>query len=93
MKRVLLLCALACALPALAQAPMDDGEVRRVNKRTKEITIKHPPIPRLAMPAMTMPFPVKEEAMLDRVQEGDKVKFFAEKIGDEAVIIRIEVVK
>jgi Cu(I)/Ag(I) efflux system protein CusF len=93
MNRLLMLLMLACALPALAQAPMDDGEVRRVNKRTKEIVISHPPIPRLAMPAMTMPFPVKDEAMLERVKPGDKIRFYAEKIGDEAVITRIEVAK
>jgi Cu(I)/Ag(I) efflux system periplasmic protein CusF len=93
MNRILLFLFVALALPAWAQAPLADGEVRRVNKRTKEITLKHGPIPSLAMEPMTMAFPVKDPAMLDRVKAGDKVKFTAEMVKKEAVITRIEVVK
>lgn len=83
----------AFAASAWTQVPVSDGEVTRVNARTKEITIKHGPIPHLAMGHMTMAFPVKDPAMLDRVKPGDKVKFQAEKIGNEAVITSIEVRK
>jgi Cu(I)/Ag(I) efflux system protein CusF len=94
MKSILsLLLALAATLPALAQTPLADGEVTRINERRKEITIKHGPIPSLAMDAMTMAFPVKDPAMLKRVKPGDKVRFHAELIKKEAVITRIEVAK
>lgn len=93
MKRYVLLCALALALPALAQEPLAEGEVRRINKRTKEIVIKHGPIPSLAMDPMTMGFAVKDPAMLELVKPGDKVKFRAEMVKKEATITRIEVVK
>lgn len=83
----------AMATGAFAQAPAAEGEVRRVNARTKEITLKHGPIPHLDMAAMTMAFPVKDPALLDLVKPGDKVKFVAEKVGDEAVITRIEVAR
>ena len=94
MKTILsLLLALAATLPALAQTPLADGEVTRVNERRKEITIKHGPIPSLAMEPMTMAFPVKDPEMLKLVKPGDKVRFRAEMIKKEAVITKIEVAK
>ncbi len=93
MKRLALLLLAATALPALAQPRLADGEVTRIDARTKEITLKHGPIPHLGMGPMTMAFPVKDPAMLAAVKAGDKVRFVAEKVGDEAVITRIEVAK
>ena len=93
MKRKLLLLLVALALPAWADSPLVDGEVRKVNKRAKEITIKHGPIPSLDMGPMTMAFGVKDPGMLERVKPGDKVKFSAEMVKKEAVVTRIEVVK
>ena len=93
MNRLALLLAIAIAAPASAQPQPADGEVRRVNTRTKEITLRHGPIPHLEMGSMTMAFPVKDPAMLARVKPGDRVTFIAEKVGDEAVITRIEVAK
>jgi Cu(I)/Ag(I) efflux system protein CusF len=94
MKRlVVLLLAASHVLAASAQVAPANGEVTRVNTRTKEITIRHEPIPHLDMGRMTMAFPVKEPGMLDQVKPGDKVTFTAEKIGNEAVITKIEVNK
>jgi Cu(I)/Ag(I) efflux system protein CusF len=87
----MLLVAAMAGLPALAQPPAADGEVTRINARTGEITIKHGPIPHLDMGPMRMAFPVKDPAMLKAVKPGDKVRFVAEKVGDEAVITKIEV--
>jgi len=74
---------------AMAQT-MSDGEVRKVDKDAKKITIKHGPMVNLDMPAMTMVFQVKDPAMLDKVKAGDKVKFLAEKIGGAYVVVTIE---
>lgn len=60
---------------------MTDGEVRKIDKETKKITIKHGEIKNLDMPGMTMVFQVKDVALLDPVKVGDKVKFVAEKAG------------
>lgn len=75
---------------AIAQAAMTDGEIRKVDKETKKITIRHAPIPNLDMPAMTMVFQVKDPAMLDKVKAGDKVKFEAEKLGGAFTVTKIE---
>jgi Cu/Ag efflux protein CusF len=39
---------------------------------------------------MTMVFRVKDKALLDKVQEGEKIKFSAEKIDGNFTITRIE---
>lgn len=76
-----------------ASAPADamaEGEVRRVDKDAKKITIKHGPLANLDMPAMTMVFQVEDAAMLDAVRTGDKVKFRAEKVGGAFKLVKIE---
>jgi Cu/Ag efflux protein CusF len=98
--------ALGYAAPLLAQSAADhashyptilaqaaalaDGEIRRVDKEAKKLTIKHGPIQNLDMPAMTMVFQVKDSAMLDQVKAGDKVRFQAEKVGGAYTVTRIE---
>lgn len=67
-----------------------DGEVRKVDKEAKKITLKHGPIPALEMPAMTMVYQVKDPAMLGQVKEGDKVRFSAEMRADAMIVTRIE---
>jgi Cu(I)/Ag(I) efflux system periplasmic protein CusF len=85
------------AMPTTVKSPAgqmeNTGEVRRVNAGAKKITIAHAPLKSFDMPAMTMPFPVKDPALLAKVKEGDKVRFALEKAGDDLVITRIEVVK
>jgi Cu/Ag efflux protein CusF len=71
-------------------AALSDGEVRKVDKDAKKITIKHGPLANLDMPPMTMVFQVKDPSMLDQVKAGDKVKFQAEKIAGGYRITRIE---
>ena len=104
MKQVFSAIALAAALlaaPAYAQqsqgghdahhpAALSDGEVRKVDKDAKKITIKHGPLANLDMPPMTMVFQVKDPAILGQVKAGDRVKFHAEKLGGALTVTRIE---
>jgi Cu(I)/Ag(I) efflux system protein CusF len=87
-----LVLAAVLAAPALAQA-LSDGEVRKVDKDAKKITIRHGRLENLDMPPMTMVFQVKDPAMLDQVKTGDKVKFQAEKVGGAFTITRLEPAK
>lgn len=75
---------------AQAASAMSEGEVRRVDKDAKKITLRHGPLANLDMPAMTMVFQVGDPAMLDQVKAGDKVKFVAEKSGGAFTITKIE---
>ena len=79
--------------PASASASMTEGEIRKVDKDTKKLTIKHGPIESLDMPPMTMVFQVKDPAVLSQVKAGDKIKFVAEKTGGAYVVTHIEAVK
>jgi Cu(I)/Ag(I) efflux system periplasmic protein CusF len=75
---------------ATQASAMSEGEVRRVDKDAKKITIKHGPLENLDMPAMTMVFQVKDPAMLEQVKPGDKVRFQAEKVGSAFTVTKIE---
>ena len=72
---------LAAHVPANAQEALSEGEVKKVDKGTGKLTIKHGPLDNLGMPAMTMVFHVADPAMLDEVAPGDKITFLAEKVG------------
>jgi Cu(I)/Ag(I) efflux system periplasmic protein CusF len=79
----------ALAPPTLAQTvdqgkaaaqqslPLADAEVRRVDKDSGKVTLKHGVIKNLDMPPMTMVFTVRDKAMLDGIAAGDKVQFTA----------------
>jgi Cu/Ag efflux protein CusF len=64
---------------AAAPAEMTPGEIRKIDKEGRKITIKHAEIKSLDMPPMTMVFQVRDAALLDKVKPGDKVRFAAEK--------------
>jgi Cu(I)/Ag(I) efflux system periplasmic protein CusF len=83
----------AAATAVAAPAAMADGEVRRVDRDAKKITIKHGPISNLDMPPMTMVFQVQDPAMLDQVKAGDKIKFNADKVGSAYTVKKIEIAK
>ena len=89
MKRLAAVLALALAAGS-ALGQFTDGEVRRVDREGKKITLKHGPIREVDMPAMTMAFAVKDPAMLDRVKPGDQVRFRIEKIGETYTLTAIE---
>ncbi len=71
-------------------APMVNAEVRKVDKDAGKVTLKHGPITNLEMPGMTMVFRVKDPAMLDKVKEGDKIRFTADKVSGAFTVMSIE---
>jgi len=77
----------AAAVPALS-----DGEIRKVDPDNKKLTIKHGPLKSLDMPGMTMVFQVRDAAMLEKLQVGDKVRFAAERINGKLTVTEIEAV-
>jgi Cu(I)/Ag(I) efflux system periplasmic protein CusF len=81
------------ATNAASSAQLADGEILKVAKETKKITIRHGPIPSLDMPPMTMTYQVKDPALLRQVKAGDKIRFLADKIDGAYTIIRVEPAK
>ena len=76
-----------------ASADMANGEVRKLDKENKKITLKHGAIKNLDMPGMTMVFGIKDVAMLDGLKVGDKVKFKAEQTGTAITVTDIQPTK
>ena len=70
-----------------------EGEVRRIDKEAGKITLKHGPIASLEMPPMSMVFRAADPALLDRVKEGDKVRFKADRVQGALTVTEIEPVK
>lgn len=79
------------AAPAAASSSeMSRGEVRRIDRAQRKITLRHGEMKRLAMPPMTMVFRVKDAAQLDMLKVGDRVSFRAEKIDGVFTVTAIE---
>ncbi len=74
-------------------AAMTEGEVRKIDKDARKITLKHGDIKNLDMPGMTMVFQVRDLALLDKVKVGDKVRFMAEKADGTIVVTAIDLAK
>jgi Cu/Ag efflux protein CusF len=95
-----------CSLPVLAQgmdhskmaqaakptaaADMTEGEIRKIDKDNKKLTIKHGEIKNLDMPGMTMVFQVRDNTMVDQVKVGDKVRFKVERAGSGFVVTELQ---
>lgn len=74
-----------------AAAPgMTDGEVRKIDKENGKITIKHGEIKHLDMPPMSMVFNVKDKAMLDKVQVGQKIQFIVIQDAGKMIVTDIQ---
>lgn len=76
--------------PDVAKA---DGEVRKVDKEAKKLTLRHGPIPNLEMPEMTMVFRVADPRMLDGLEAKQKVRFTADRVEGQLTVTSLEVVR
>jgi Cu(I)/Ag(I) efflux system protein CusF len=81
----------ATSSEAQAAGSLADGEIRKVDRESKKLTIRHGPLENLGMPAMTMVFQVKDASMLDGVKAGDKVKFVADKESGSYTVTHLEI--
>ena len=78
-----LVLALALTVPAMGHAQSTTqgtihkgvGVVKRVDSAKGTITLDHESVKSLNWPGMTMSFTVKDKALLDKVQPGNKLEF------------------
>ncbi|MCC4299058.1 copper-binding protein [Aurantimonas coralicida] len=80
---------LAVAAPASA-AEFTKGQVTKVDAKQQKVTVKHEELTNLDMPAMTMVFNVADEAMLEKVAEGSKIEFVADRLRGNMTIIELK---
>ncbi len=75
--------------PANAAVHHGVGVIESIDKENSMVQINHEDIPGY-MPAMNMPFHVKNKALLDSVQAGDKVEFTLKDSEKGMVVIEIK---
>lgn len=73
-----------------ADTPLSEGEIKKVNKDTATLTIRHGELKNLGMMPMTMVFRVNEKTMIERAAVGDKVRFLAEKVDGALTVTVLE---
>lgn len=81
---------LSLPFAALAQTELSEGEIRKIDKDSKKLTIKHGDIKNLDMPGMTMVFQVKDPAMVEQLKVGDKIRFRAEKAASGFMVTELK---
>lgn len=73
-------------------AALIDGQVKKVDKAGGKVTVSHGPLPN-GMPAMTMSVKVKEATWLDRMKNGQKIRFATENVDGAMTIVHLELPK
>ncbi|HSM39255.1 MAG TPA: copper-binding protein [Afifellaceae bacterium] len=81
--------AIALAGAAVA-AEYTKGEVTKIDLKQKKLTIAHEELKSLDMPAMKMVFVVFDDAMLDKVKEGQQIEFIAERVNGRLTVTGIK---
>ena len=79
--------------PAASSRRMVSGEVLKVYRNEKRLLLKHGPIENIGMDAMTMEFGVSDQKLLNSVKQGDKIRFAAKQVGEDYIVIHLEVMK
>jgi hypothetical protein len=80
-------------LGSMSVENMADGEIKKIDRENKKMTIKHGELKNLDMPGMTMVFQIRDTALLEAFKTGDKVKFVAEKLDGAFVVTGMQLAK
>ena len=76
--------------PVATQSVPAEGVVKKIDKANARVTLNHGPLPN-GMPAMTMPFKVRDAAWLDKLKVDQKIRFDMEDAKGVLTITRIEI--
>lgn len=74
-------------------ASWTEGEVRKVDRESSKLTIKHGEIKHLDMPGMTMVFTVRDQGLLATLKPGDKIKFMVVSEGRKLIVTDIQSIR
>ena len=77
------------ATTASASPEWVQAEVTRIDLARKRVTLKHAPIASIKMAAMTMPFKVKDAALLDGYKVGDKLQVVVQDIDGDLFVTQV----
>jgi Cu/Ag efflux protein CusF len=77
------------ALTDSAGRPWVEAEVRRIDTERQRVSLRHGPIPNLEMAPMTMVFQVRDPALLQRLRQGERIRFSADRVDGEYTLMEI----
>ena len=81
--------AAATAFGAYA-AEFTKATVKKVDMKNEKVTLIHEPLKNLDMPAMTMVFKVADKAMLEKLKEGAKIQFVADRVNGKLTVTELK---
>lgn len=81
--------AVSIASVALA-AEYTKGTVKKLDAKAKKVTLIHEELKGLGMPAMTMVFKVKDDATLEKLKEGQKIEFVADRVNGQLTVTEVK---
>ncbi|WP_026620611.1 Cu/Ag efflux protein CusF [Ensifer sp. WSM1721] len=81
--------ALGTAYGALA-AEFTKATVKKVDLKAKKVTLIHEELKSLDMPAMTMVFRVRDDALLEKLKEGANIEFVAERVDGKLTVTEVK---
>jgi Cu(I)/Ag(I) efflux system protein CusF len=80
MRKLIVAILSSCAWLSLSHGQNTDmtlGQITKIDKTAKKVTIRHNEIKHLNMPPMRMVFQVRDPALLEKISPNQKVKFSA----------------
>ncbi|HEX5803442.1 MAG TPA: copper-binding protein [Azospira sp.] len=80
------------SMHAPAANTLADGVVKKLDRAAGRVVIAHGPLPN-GMPAMTMPFALKDAAWFGKLKEGQKIRFSIEDVKGVLTVQHFEAVK
>ncbi len=66
------------------------GVVKKVDMKQKKVTIIHEELTSLDMPAMTMVFRTVDDAMLEKLKEGQNIEFVADRVNGKLTVTELK---
>ncbi|MBU4529302.1 MAG: copper-binding protein [Hoeflea sp.] len=66
------------------------GTVKKVDAKAKKVTLIHEELKSLDMPAMTMVFRVKDEALFEKMKVGSTIEFVADRLEGKLTVIELK---
>lgn len=71
-------------------AEFTKGTVKKIDVKAKKVTLIHEELKALEMPAMTMVFRVKDDALFEKLKEGASIEFVAERVEGKLTVTTVK---
>lgn len=90
MKTLITLFAVLAMAASAQAAEFTKGTVKKLDSSARKVTIAHEDLRNLDMPAMTMVFRIKDDAILAKLKEGAAIVFVADRVDGKLTVTEIK---